>query len=75
MPSPSISTSITSPCLRNTGGFRANPTPGGVPVAITSPGSSVAQIVEREISAAENQHHMALLGEVRAQSLDRGEGA
>jgi len=38
---PSISTSITSPLLRKTGGFRANPTPGGVPVAITSPGSSV----------------------------------
>ena len=40
-PRPSTSTSTTSPGLRNTGGFRAKPTPGGVPVAITSPGSSV----------------------------------
>jgi hypothetical protein len=40
-PSPSTSTSTTSPGLRKTGGFRAKPTPGGVPVAMTSPGSSV----------------------------------
>lgn len=40
-PSRSISTSTTSPGLRNTGGVRAMPTPGGVPVKITSPGSSV----------------------------------
>src|SRR6266566_2092209 len=40
-PTLSITTSITSPGRRNTGGLRAKPTPGGVPVAITSPGSSV----------------------------------
>src|ERR1022692_4003200 len=40
-PSPSISTSTTSPSFIYTGGLRATPTPGGVPVKITSPGSSV----------------------------------
>lgn len=37
----SISTSTTSPDLRKTGGVRLKPTPGGVPVRITSPGSRV----------------------------------
>ncbi len=41
MPSFSISTSTRSPGLRNTGGLRAKPTPGGVPVKIKSPGASV----------------------------------
>ena len=41
-PSASISTRHTSPGCRNTGfGFMANPTPGGVPVAMRSPGESV----------------------------------
>ncbi len=40
-PSPSISTSTTSPSFNQTGGFRAMPTPGGVPVKIRSPGSRV----------------------------------
>jgi hypothetical protein len=30
-----------SPALKKTGGFFADPTPGGVPVAMTSPGRSV----------------------------------
>ena len=30
-----------SPSFRNTRGFRAMPTPGGVPVVTTSPGFSV----------------------------------
>src|SRR5205085_1166470 len=40
-PSRSISTSTTSPGVRNHGGVRTYPTPSGVPVAITSPGSRV----------------------------------
>src|SRR3569833_267430 len=40
-PMPSISISHTSPSRIQTGGVRAWPTPGGVPMAITSPGSSV----------------------------------
>src|SRR5829696_1009311 len=48
---PSISTSISSPGLRNTGGLRAKPTPGGVPVAITSPGSSVIDSDKNSINA------------------------
>ena len=41
VPTPSISTSTTSPGLSQTGGLRAMPTPGGVPVKIRSPGSRV----------------------------------
>ena len=37
-PMPSISTSTRSPACKKTGGFRANPTPCGVPVLMTSPG-------------------------------------
>ena len=40
-PTPSTVTSMTSPGVSQTGGVRAPPTPPGVPVAITSPGTSV----------------------------------
>ena len=40
-PMPSIATVTTSPSARKRGGSRKTPTPAGVPVAITSPGSSV----------------------------------
>src|SRR6185437_8002130 len=40
-PRPSMPSVTTSPTLRNFGGFMPMPTPGGVPVAITSPGISV----------------------------------
>ena len=43
-PRPSMPTRMTSPPLRNTGvGLMPMPTPGGVPVTTTSPGSSVMQ--------------------------------
>ena len=41
VPNPVISMRTTSPALRYTGGFIPSPTPGGVPVAIRSPGISV----------------------------------
>ena len=41
-PSRLIDTRTTSPARSHRGGFRANPTPLGVPVAIRSPGSSVS---------------------------------
>lgn|GEM_PF-6865869 len=41
VPIPSIKMRTTSPGRRKRGGLRVNPTPDGVPVAITSPGSSV----------------------------------
>ena len=41
MPMRSISISIASPAFIHTGGVRAWPTPAGVPITITSPGSSV----------------------------------
>ena len=37
---PSMWVSTTSPALRKRGGLRAPPMPAGVPVKITSPGSS-----------------------------------
>ena len=48
----SISTSMTSPSWRKTGGLRNAPTPRGVPVAITSPGMSVNDADRRAISSA-----------------------
>src|SRR5262245_35941957 len=45
IPMPSISTSQLSPSCIHTGGLRAPPTPDGVPVTITSPGSSVMPCV------------------------------
>jgi hypothetical protein len=41
IPIPSISTSTVLPGCKNTGGLRAKPTPGGVPVKIKSPAFSV----------------------------------
>ena len=40
-PRPSMPSVTTSPTLRNFGGFMPVPTPGGVPVVMMSPGSSV----------------------------------
>src|SRR6201999_3605748 len=40
-PRPSMPRRTTSPGFRNRGGFWPRPTPGGVPVEITSPGSRV----------------------------------
>src|SRR5690606_8268152 len=43
-PTPSISTSTTSPGFMNLGGLRLHPTPAGVPVTITSPGTRVKMV-------------------------------
>src|SRR3954451_1033907 len=40
-PRPSMPSVMTSPTLRKVGGFMPRPTPGGVPVVMMSPGSSV----------------------------------
>ncbi|KAG1274987.1 hypothetical protein G6F64_014994 [Rhizopus arrhizus] len=40
VPMPGISTSSVSPTARKRGGLRLDPTPSGVPVAMTSPGDS-----------------------------------
>ena len=40
----SISTSTVSPGFSQSGGVRFAPTPPGVPVAITSPGSSLVKV-------------------------------
>ena len=52
VPTPVIETSTVSPGWSNSGGLRAYPTPPGVPVAMTSPGSSVVQIEQYAISSA-----------------------
>src|SRR5438105_6807382 len=45
----SISTSTTSPGLRKIGGLRVKPTPAGVPVAITSPGTRSKMVEQYSI--------------------------
>jgi hypothetical protein len=40
--------STTSPSFNSTGGWRLNPTPAGVPVAMMSPGSSVINWLRQE---------------------------
>ena len=44
-PKPSIFTTASSPGFMKIGGLRAKPTPGGVPVETTSPGSSVITVL------------------------------
>ena len=44
-PRPSISMRTTSPAFRKRGGFIAPPTPPGVSVTITSPGSRVKAVL------------------------------
>ena len=48
----SISTSTTSPSRSQRGGRAAAPTPAGVPVRITSPGSSVMRREAKAITSA-----------------------
>jgi hypothetical protein len=45
-PSPSTSTITRSPPLSHTGSFMPEMTPAGVPVIITSPGSSVKYVLQ-----------------------------
>src|SRR5262245_33055161 len=52
LPTCSNSISTTSPCFKNTGGFRAKPTPLGVPVKINVPGKSVWPLLISAISVA-----------------------
>ncbi len=48
----STSTSQRSPGRIQSGGFRASPTPAGVPVTMTSPGSQVIASLRVETSVA-----------------------
>ncbi len=48
---PATAQVMTSPSRRNTGGSRATPTPAGVPVRITVPGSSVRSDERNSTSA------------------------
>ena len=52
VPMRSISISIASPAFIHTGGVRAWPTPAGVPITITSPGSSVMHSASSAIVSA-----------------------
>ena len=45
VPTPSYVHVMRSPAFSRIGGLRAEPTPGGVPVAITSPGRSVMMLL------------------------------
>ena len=57
----SISTRTTSPGARKRGGLIAMPTPPGVPVATTSPGSSVKAVERCSTSAKESKMSCAVL--------------
>ena len=54
----SISIVTVSPAFRNTGGLRATPTPCGVPVRITVPGSSVVLPLRNSISVRHVEDHV-----------------
>ena len=56
MPMPVISTSTVSPGFIQTGGFRPAPTPPGVPVTMTSPGSSCVQVEQYSMSCGTSKH-------------------
>ena len=56
-PSPSIPSDIVSPAFRNRGGFLPDPTPGGVPVVMTSPGSSSDELRDVGDERLDPEHH------------------
>ena len=62
---------MTSPSRKNSGGVRANPTPSGVPVAITSPGSSVKPRLRLAMILRNGENH---LRRVRMLFLDAVDG-
>ena len=68
---PSIDTVTTSPSASSTGGSRKIPTPPGVPVAITSPGSSVNAIEQWLMIAATPKYICAVLACCRTSPLTR----
>ena len=57
-PMPWISTSQVSPFFIHTGGLRAWPTPDGVPVKMTSPGSSVIPCGDIDQHLDDRKHHV-----------------
>ncbi len=58
-PMPSISMRTTSPGCSHFGGLKPMPTPRGVPVAMTSPGSSVMPREQVSISVGDVEDHVA----------------
>ena len=76
-PTPSISTSTSSPGFKNTGGLPTTPTPGGVPVKIKSPGSSVTTCDRYAISCGISKIELArieILHRFAVQSQTDGQG-
>ena len=70
-PMPSIATVTTSPSASRTGGSRKIPTPPGVPVAITSPGSSVNAREQWLMIAATPKYMSAVVARCMTSSLTR----
>ncbi len=66
----SISTSTTSPACKNTGGLRAAPTPGGVPVKITSPGASVHTSETYDTSSSDGEDELDGAGVLHGAAVD-----
>jgi len=69
VPSPSISTRTTSPIESSFGGFIAMPTPPGVPVATTSPGSSVNAVDRCSTIAKQSKIRFLVLESWRSSPL------
>ena len=58
---PEISTSTVSPAFIQTGGLRPAPTPPGVPVTMTSPGSSCVHVEQYSMSCGTSKQSSATL--------------
>ena len=58
VPRPSIPSSTTSPAFRKVGGLHAQATPAGVPVLMTSPGSSVMNCAHVGHEVAHVEDHL-----------------
>ena len=73
LPIPSISTSQVSPALRKRGGLWKKPTPGGVPVRMTSPGSNLKNLygVPSRAESIQRGCHCVRRGAVRSKARIR----
>ena len=59
-----------SPAFRNCGGFMPKPTPGGVPVVMTSPGSSVMNWLTVAHQLGDAEDHRARVAVLHALAVD-----
>ena len=70
LPTLSTSTSTTSPCLSERFGSMNSPTPQGVPVRITSPGSSVKRVRAEADQLGDAEDHLRGVGVLQQLAVD-----